>query len=191
VKEKIVLNAWELVTNFHSLKKLNFMPSFFGMLWLFLMLIYQTLFAYVYLFDKKDEVMNNIYHLLHSSYLLEIVVGVGAVFLCYLLLSPIARGGIISMIDTYRKNDGKKYHRSWQGFFDGLSHFLPLFEIQNITGIFSPLAILTSYIFLMRFFGGDFPILISVVMGAYLLFSFVINMCFAYAPFFAIFEDKK
>ncbi len=28
-------------------------------------------------------------------------------------------------------------------------------------------------------------------MGAYLLFAFVMNMCFSYAPFFAIFEGKR
>lgn len=95
------------------------------------------------------------------------------------------------MIDTYRKSHGTKFHRSWQGFFDGLSHFLPIFHIQNLLGIFSPIAIVTTYIFLLRFFGMEYFTLISVIMGLYLIFAFFMNMCFSYAPFFIIFEDKK
>jgi len=39
MKEKIVQNAWGLVSQFHSLKKLNFLPSAFGMIWLLMILV--------------------------------------------------------------------------------------------------------------------------------------------------------
>ncbi len=84
------------------------------MSWLFLILIYQSLFAYVYLFNKQDEVMKSAYNILHSSYIVEVAVVVGLVFILYMFLNPIAKGGIIHMIDTYRRNHGQKYHRSWQ-----------------------------------------------------------------------------
>ncbi len=54
MKEAIVLHAWEMITKFPSLKKLNFIPSFIGMLWLFLILLYQITFTYVSVFNKKD-----------------------------------------------------------------------------------------------------------------------------------------
>ena len=113
-KENIVLRAWEFVTQFPSLKKFNFIPSFFGMTWLLLLLAYQVIFTLVILFEKKDEAVNIIYNFIHDSYIVEAVLFVGFIFVFYTLTNPIAKGGIIHMMDTYRKNEGKQFHRSWQ-----------------------------------------------------------------------------
>lgn len=191
VKETIVLNAWEMVTRFHSLKKLNFFPSFFGMSWLLIVLTYQVVFVGIYLFNKQDEALSMLYDLFSETYFWEGVLVVACIFLAYILFTPIARGGLIHMMSTYREGNGKDYHRTSQGIFDGFSHFLPIFEIQNVTAIFSPLTIITTYIFALRLFGMEFFLLISGIMGAYLMFAFIVNMCFAYAPFFVIFEGKR
>ena len=153
MKEKIVLQSWELITEFHSLKKLNFFPSLFGMLWLFLILIYQITFTYVYIFHKKDEVLTALANFAHNEYFSEVLVGLSVIFLLYMILEPIALGGMIQMMDSYRKNGKEKAHRTFQGIFDGLRHFLPIFEVQNLTAIFRPLSIITFYIFLLRIFG--------------------------------------
>ncbi len=163
-RDNIVMRAWEFVTEFPSLKKLNFIPSLFGMTWLFLILCYQVIFTYVIATDKKDIVLEMVYNLLHQSYATEIIIFIVITFLVFLVGNPIAKGGIIQMIHTYRSTEGKKYHRAWQGFFDGLSHFLPVFEAQNLMSIFSPLTIVTSYIFLLRVFGMQYFSLISGVM---------------------------
>jgi hypothetical protein len=188
MKESIVLSAWEMVTNFHSLKKLNFIPSLIGMLWLFLILTYQITFTYVTIFQKKDEFFTLLYNFLHTEYVFEVGVGLLLIFLLYLVLEPIATGGMIQMIDSYKKTHGEHYHRSFQGFFDGLRHFLPIFEAHNLTAIFRPLSIITFYILLLRVFGTGYFTSISIVMGSYLCFAFFINMCFAYSKFFIIFE---
>ena len=107
-----------------------------------------------------------------------------------MILEPIANGGIIQMIDSYRKTNGEKYHRAFQGFFDGLRHFLPIFEVHNLTGIFRPLSVITFYILLLRIFGVQYAVSISILMSIYLIFAFLINMCFAYSKFFIIFEGK-
>jgi hypothetical protein len=188
MKESVVLNAWELITRFHSLKKLNFFPSFVGTLWLFCILIYQVTFTYVYVFKKKDEVFGAIAKFTHTDYFYEVIIGLGTIFLLYMILEPIATGGIIRMIDSYRRTNGEKYHRTFQGVFDGLSHFLPIFEVQNLTSIFRPLSVITFYILLLRVFGVSFAWSITGVMGVYLVFAFFMNMCFAYSKFFIIFE---
>jgi hypothetical protein len=90
MKESIVLSAWEMVTNFHSLKKLNFIPSLVGMLWLFLILIYQITFTYVTVFHKKDEFFNVLYTFLHTDYVFEVGMSLIIVFVLYLILEPIA-----------------------------------------------------------------------------------------------------
>ncbi|MBX9809898.1 hypothetical protein K2X92_05910 [Candidatus Gracilibacteria bacterium] len=190
MKESIVLSAWEMVTKFHSLKKLNFIPSFMGMLWLFVILFYQLTFSYIYIFDQKDEALEVLSKFLHTDYFGETIVILCSIFLLYMLLEPIATGGIIEMMHSYRQHHGEKNRRSWQGFFDGLRHFLPIFEAHNLTAIFRPLSILTFYILLLRIFGKEYIVPVTTIMSIYLLFAFCINICFSYSKFFIIFEHK-
>ena len=191
MKESIVLSAWEMVTEFHSLKKLNFIPSFMGMLWLFVIVFYQLTFTYIYIFDKKDEALEALTKFLHTDYFTESIALLATIFILYTLLEPIAKWGMIEMMHSYKQHKWEKNRRSWQGFFDWLRHFLPIFEVHNLTAIFRPLSIITFYILLLRVFGRGFIIPISSVMGIYLIFAFCINMCFSYANFFIIFEHKK
>ncbi len=191
MKENIVISAWEMVTEFHSLKKLNFIPSFMGMLWLFVLVFYQLTFTYIYIFDKKDEALEALTKFLHTDYFTESIALLATIFILYTILEPIAKGGMIEMMHSYKQHKWEKNRRSWQGFFDGLRHFLPIFEVHNLTAIFRPLSIITFYILLLRVFGRGFIIPISSVMGIYLIFAFCINICFSYANFFIIFEHKK
>lgn len=190
MKEAIVLHAWEMITKFPSLKKLNFIPSFIGMLWLFLILLYQITFTYVSVFNKKDAFFWALADFVHKDYFLEVLIAFSVLFLLYIFIAPLAEGAIIEMIHSYRKSDGKKVHRTFQGIFDGLRHFLPLFEAHNATSVFRPLAIVTFYILLLRIFGKEFFTSITYVMVIYLIFAFFLNMCFAYAKLFIIFENK-
>lgn len=91
MKEKIVMNAWELTTEFPSLKKLNFLPSLFGMSWLFLILIYQVAFTYILVVGKSDEVMNFIYNLPSEPYFIPLIIGILIIFLLYMFLNPLSR----------------------------------------------------------------------------------------------------
>lgn len=102
MKENIVLSAWEMVTEFHSLKKLNFIPSFMGMLWLFVILFYQLTFTYIYIFDKKDEALEALAKFLHTDYFGESITIVVTIFILFMLLEPIATGGIIEMMRSYK-----------------------------------------------------------------------------------------
>ncbi len=179
-----------MVTEFHSLKKLNFIPSFMGMLWLFVILFYQLTFTYIYVFDKKDEALEALTKFLHTDYFGESISLLATIFILYLLLEPIASGWIIEMMHSYKMHKWEKNRRSWQWFFDGLRHFLPIFEVHNLTAIFRPLSIFTFYILLMRVFGNNFIVSVSAIMGIYLFFAFCINICFSYAKFFIIFEHK-
>ncbi len=192
MKESIIIPAWETVTQFHSLKKLNFIPSLVGMLWLFMILIYQITFTYVTVFEKKDEVLWVIAKFVHTDYFVETLIILGAIFLLYIILEPIATGGIIQMIDSYKKSWGSHPHRTFQGIFDWMRHFLPIFEVQNITSVFRPLSIITFYILLLRLFESqNYFWWITWIMIGYLIFAFLLNMCFAYSKFFIIFEEKK
>ena len=104
MKESIVLSAWEMVTGFHSLKKLNFIPSLMRMLWLFVILFYQLTFTYIYLFDKKDEAIEALTKFLHNDYFVESISLLITIFILYMLLEPIATGGIIEMMHSYKQH---------------------------------------------------------------------------------------
>lgn len=190
MKEKIALHAWEIVTEFSSLKKVNFFPSFIGTLWLFLVLIYQITFTYIRIFHQKDKFIEMAFNFMHKTYFAEVLIGFGIFLFFYVIIAPLAEWAIIEMIHSYRRSNWEKGHRSLQGVFDGFRHFLPLFEVHNIVAIFRPLSIITFYILLLRLFGKDYFISISWAMGVYLLFAFFLNMCFAYSKFFIIFEGK-
>jgi hypothetical protein len=190
MKESIVLSAWEMVTKFDSLKKLNFIPSFMGMLWLFVILFYQLTFTYIYIYNKKDEAMEVLAKFLHNDFFGETIAVLAGIFVLYIILEPIATGWMIEMMHSYKQHKWEKNRRSWQWFFDGLRHFLPIFEAHNLTAIFRPLSIITFYILLLRVFGREFIMPVSIVMIIYLLFSFCINICFSYAKFFIIFEHQ-
>jgi hypothetical protein len=188
MKETIALRAWEMVTDFSSLKKVNFFPSFVSMSWLFLVLIYQITFTYIIIFKQRDRFLEMASNFMHKEYFVEVLVAFGLLLLFYIIIAPLAEGAIIEMIHSYRRSDGEKRHRSLQGIFDGFRHFLPLFEAHNIIAIFRPLSVITFYILLLRIFGKEYFEAITWVMGMYLLFAFFLNMCFAYAKFFIIFE---
>lgn len=179
-----------MITRYPSLKKLNFFPSFIGILWLFLILIYQITFTYVSIFNKKDAFFSALANFVHKDYFSEVLTAFWILFLLYIFIAPLAEGWLIEMIHSYRKSDGKKVHRTFQWLFDGFRHFLPLFEAHNVVSVFRPLAIITFYILLLRIFGKAFFVPITYIMVGYLIFAFFLNMCFAYAKFFVIFENK-
>ncbi len=186
----IALNAWEIVTNFPSLKKLNFFPSLIAMLWLLVIIIYQVTFTYIIIFHKKDAFMESVLKMIHTDYFGNMIIFLVTIFLLYLFITPLTEGGIIEMIHSYRKSNGEKPHRTFQWIFDGFRHFLPLMEAHNVIAIFRPLTIITSYIMLLRLFGQEYLVPISYCMLTYLTFAFFMNMCFAYTKFFIIFEHK-
>lgn len=190
MKEHIALQAWEMVTRFTSLKKLNFIPSLIGMTWLFLVIIYQITFTVVVVFKQKDRFLQYLSNFMHKDYFTEVLVGFTLLFILYIFVAPLAEWAIVEMIHSYRRSEGKKVHRTLQGVFDGFRHFLPLFEVHNVIAIFKPLTIITFYILLLRIFGKQFFVPITYIMSAYLIFAFFLNMCFSYAKFFIIFENR-
>lgn len=91
MKERVVNNAWELVSQFHSLKKLNFLPSAFGMIWLFVVLIYQIAFTLVLMFHKQDETIAYLMSIHTKPYFKWLIIGLIIVFILYNILTPIAK----------------------------------------------------------------------------------------------------
>ncbi len=90
MKESSIINAWNLVTKFHSLKKVNFIPSLFASAWFLLVLFYQTVFALVYLFHWQDEALKLIIDFLHNEYVVAVVITVAIIFFGFAILHAVA-----------------------------------------------------------------------------------------------------
>ena len=193
MRENIIVPAWDSVIHATSIKKFNFFPAFLGILWLSMIILYQITFTYVQVFHKKDEFFSVLDRFIHATYFTETITGVILIFLCYIFISPIAEAGVIQMIHHEKENTIPNHKSlSWiSGFFRWCAYFLPIFELQNMLSIFRLISVITFYILLLRIFWKEYFLSISVIMGIYLLFSFCLNMFFAYAPFFIIFENKK
>ncbi|MDD2916571.1 MAG: hypothetical protein PHH70_01865 [Candidatus Gracilibacteria bacterium] len=194
LRESIVGPAWELVMTTSFLKKFNFFPSLLSTVYLGCIVLYQLAFSYVYIFKLKDQFFALIIQWVHTSYFWQFVTALVIGILLHIFLTPIAEGGLISLIARRQERSADiidNKGRIGYGISRGLLNFLPLFELGNSLALFKLLSIITFYLFLLRIFGKDYLVSISICMTLYLGFSFVINILFSYARFFIIFEDKK
>ncbi|MDD5377188.1 MAG: hypothetical protein PHH16_03660 [Candidatus Gracilibacteria bacterium] len=190
----IVGPAWNLVMSTSFLKKFNFFPSLLSTIYLGCIILYQISFTYVSVFHLKDKFFALIIQWVHLSYFWQAIGALVIGIILYIIVTPIAEGGLISLIA--KRQDGSfeptnTKGRVGYGISRGLMSFLPIFELNNSLSIFKLLSIITFYIFLLRIFGKDYFIVISIVMAIYLGFSFLVNILFSYARFFVIFEHKK
>ncbi len=104
LKEEIILPAWELVTHESLIKKFNFFPSLLSTVYLGLIILYQIAFTYVYIFQLKDQFFALVVDFVHKSYFMEALIGLGCAVILYLLITPIAEIGLISLIEK-KTND--------------------------------------------------------------------------------------
>lgn len=99
LKEEIILPAWNLVTHESLIKKFNFFPSLLSTIYLGLIILYQIAFTYVYIFQLKDQFFAVVVDFVHTSYFLEVIIALGCAVLLYILITPIAEIGLISLIE--------------------------------------------------------------------------------------------
>ncbi len=190
MREEIVMPAWKLSSESVTIKKFNFLPSLLATAYLSFIILYQVAWSYVYLFKMKDQFFSYVIEFAHSSYFIETLVVIGAFFVLYLIVTPIAEGGLIYLIS--HKDSGEGWDRPFgRALSAGLKNFLPIFEANNLLSPFKLLSIITFYLFLLRFFGKEYAVVTSAVAATYLAFSFFINILFAYTRFFIVFEGDK
>lgn len=194
LRETIVGPAWDLVMHTSFLKKFNFFPSLLSTIYLGCIILYQLAFAYVYIFKLKDQFFALIIQWVHTSYFWQVIIALAIGIILYLFITPVAEWGLISLIAKREEESKNGINTAWglgYGISRGLMNFLPIFELSNALSIFKLLSIITFYIFLLRIFWQGYFISITIIMTLYLGFAFLINILFAYAKFFIIFENKK
>ncbi|EKE27672.1 MAG: hypothetical protein ACD_3C00174G0004 [uncultured bacterium (gcode 4)] len=182
--------SWELVNHANVIKKFNFLPSLLSTIYLSVIVLYQVAYSYIIIFQKKDEFFSLVINFIHQSYFIEVVIWAIIWLLLYLLLQPIAEAWILFMIDAFSKKEESKQKISYW-ISQGILNFLPLFEFHNFMWLFRLLSIVTFYFLLLRVFGQDYAVPISIIMGIYMIFAVWINLLFVYTKFFITFEKKS
>ena len=188
IKKEIILKAWNIINEDSKIKKVYFGPGIISILFLTILLVYQVIYTYVELFNKKEEALVVILNFFHSSYFLETLIGFGIFVLLYIFINPLFEGSLIQYI--HKKNISWEASFS-QSFGNGIYRFLPLFEYNNIFNQFKFISVINIYLFCLRFIGVDY---ISYLNAAFLFLlgiSTVINILFSYARFEIVLNDKK
>lgn len=188
LKEKVIIPSWELIRQDSALKKFYLFPGILSIIFLTFLLVYQVIYTYVEIFEKKKEALVLILQFFHSDYIIEFAI-VWVIFLIiYFLLTPIFEWALIKYIEN--KSKWEEISAS-DAFWLWLYKFFPLFEYNNIFSEFKFISVLNFYLFSIRFVGIEYISTLSYIFVIVLLFSILINILFAYSKYFIVIENKK
>lgn len=188
LKEDILAPAWEIVKNDLRIKLFYFLPGLLSVIFLTILLLYQTIYTYVKIFDKKHEIFLIILKFFESDYVLEVLVSAIVFFTLYVFIIPVFEWWLIKYIDSKQK-----LTKVWisDSIWLGLYKFLPLFEYNNSFSMFRLISIVNAFLFCLRFFWLSYFNLLFIIFFILFLFSIIINIFFEYTKYEIILWNKK
>ena len=136
-------------------------------------LVYQSLYTYLILTDRREEVLDKLINFVHSTYVIESILFALVFILLYIIIIPVFEGALIKYISKKDVDWGLEVSESVSM---GLYKFLPLFKYNNLFSEFKFLSILNWYLFILRFFDFKHIKEISYIFLAIFLFSIFINV---------------
>lgn len=187
-RKNIVHKAWTLIQEDFKIKKFYFFPWLISIIFLTIILVYQSVYTYVVLLDKKEAILVILLELFHSKYLIEILITFWIFLFFYLILTPIFEWWLIYYLD--KKNNWEDITSSeiiWWWIYK----FLPIFEYSNIFSEFKFISVVNIYLFCLRFFWIDYIWKLNYLFIFLLLLSMLINVLTSYAKFEIILNNKK
>ncbi len=188
LQDNIILPAREIIRKDSSIKKVYFFPGLLSIIFLTVLLVYQSLYTYVEIFEKKDEAMVILLNFFHSDYLVEVIIWSVIFLIIYLLVTPIFEWWLIRYIDLKNKwEETDAIESLWLWVYK----FLPLFEYNNIFSEFKFISVLNWYLFIIRFVWVEYIKVISYIFIVLLFFSIIINILFAYSKYEIVLWNKK
>lgn len=188
-KNEVIQKAWNIILNEPQIKKLYFIPWLLSILFLTLLLVYQVVYTYVEIFDRKDKIFEILLDIFHSTYFIELLIFWIIFVLCYIVIIPIFEWWLIYYLN--QKNKGKQEISNWDILYHWIFRFLPFFEYSNLFSQFKFISVVNIYLFCLRFFGVDYIWLINYLFIFLFLLSIVINVLFAYSKYEIILNNKK
>lgn len=188
IKENIIQPAWNLIATDTKLKNFYFLPGLLSIIFLTIILVYQTIYTYVVIFWQQEKALELILEFFHSTYVKEILISWLVFLIIYIVLIPIFEWWLINYID-------KKHKEWWNSSSDALWYwlyrFLPMFEYSNSTSQFKFISLLNLYLFAIRFTGVDYIKFDTYIFTILLFIWIIINILFSYSKYLIILENKK
>ena len=187
-RRNIVHKAWTLIQEDFKIKKLYFFPWLISIIFLTILLVYQSVYTYVVLLHKKEAVLVVMLELFHSKYLIEILLAFWIFLILYFVLTPIFEWWLIYYLD--KKNNWEDISSSeiiWWWIY----RFLPIFEYSNIFSEFKFISVVNIYLFCLRFVWIEYIWKLNVLFIMLLFLSMIINILTSYCKFEIILNNKK
>ncbi len=188
IKEQILIPAWNITKDDFKIKRFYMFPWLLSIIFLTVLLVYQSIYTYVELFWKKDEALVVILWFFQNDYILEILITTTIFLISYIILTPIFEWWLIKYI--HLKNCNKEISSS-EAFWQWIYKFLPVFEYNNIFSEFKIMSILNWFLFTIRFLWIEYIINIVYVFLVILLVWIIINILFSYSKYIIVIENKK
>lgn len=189
IRQNVIQKAWDIISEDNKIKKFFFFPWLLSIIFLTLILVYQTIYTYVEIFHQEDKALRIILNIFHSWYLLEIIVWFLIFLLIYIIVTPLYEWILISYIS--RKEGSNTDVSIRDSFNKWLYRFLPLFEFFNIFSQFKFMSLINIYLFCLRFIWLEYILYLSISFLFLLIISTVINILFAYAKFEIVLNNKS
>lgn len=189
IKEKIISPAWKLVRSDSKIKIIYFFPGLLSIIFLTALLVYQSIYTYVEIFNQKERILVLILSFFHSDYFFWALGSFLLFFLVYLLVNPIFEWALIHYIEKKWEQHGHEEEDQVSfsdSFWVGLYRFLPVFEYNNIFSEFKVVSVLNAYLFSIRFIWIEYLKTISIVFCLILFFSILLNIFLSYSKFHII-----
>ncbi len=188
LKDNIIQKAWDIVQEDSKIKKFYFIPGLISIIFLTLILVYQTIYTYVVFFNQQDKALNIILNVVHSAYIKEVLIWWWIFLVIYMLLTPLCEWTLIWYISKKADNE---YVSVTDSFWNWLYKFLPFFEYSNLFSQFKFISIVNMYLFCLRFVWLDYISLVNWIFLFLLFISTIINILFAYSRYEIILNNKK
>ncbi len=188
LKDKVIIPAWKIIKNDSKIKKFYLLPWLLSIIFLTVLLVYQSIYTYVEIFWKKEEALVIILKFFHSDYVFEVIITAIIFIIVYFLLTPIFEWWLIKYI--HNKNEDVSLSTS-EAFWEWLYRFLPIFEYNNIFSEFKIISILNGYLFTIRFIWVEFINTISYIFVGLLFLWIIVNIILAYSKYIIIIENKN
>lgn len=187
-KKRVIQPAWELVRERKKIKKLNIVWGFLSVVFLTVILAYQTIYTYVVIFSKEDKALELILEFFESKYLTEVLSIWWIFLLFYIILVPILDWALIKHIDSINRKEENSIGDS-VGF--GTLKFFAIFEYNNLFNVFKFMSVLNWFLFLIRFLWIEYIQVLSYVFIIIFFLASIINVFLSYAKYEIILNNKK
>ena len=188
IKDNIIFPAWQIIKNDNKIKNFYIIPWIISIIFLTILLVYQSIYTYVEIFWKKEKALIIILKFFHSDYVFEVVLTSIIFLIFYFFLIPIFEWWLIKYLEN--KNKGNNISIG-EIFWLWIYKFLQMFEYNNLFSEFKFISVLNGYLFSIRFVWIEYIQRINYIFIIIFFFSFVINILFTYSKYIMLIENKS